>query len=221
MAEGFAYRYPAGRLLIFARAPVPGQVKTRLAAGVGMQQATALYERLLRATVATARATRLAPVELHVAGDSRHPVLDELTRDAVRLVTQRGADLGERMFNALRDSLHSADFAVLIGSDCPAMTGDYLAQACERLYTGNDVVLGPAEDGGYVLIGASRCDAGLFTDMPWSTDRVMQETRQRLQLLGRQYTELETLWDLDNAEDLARWQAEEQPAINDCGARDL
>lgn len=208
------YRYPAGRLLIFARAPVPGQVKSRLAAGVGMHQAAALYEQLLRATVATARAARLAPVELYVAGDSKHLVLGELARDAVRLVAQRGNDLGERMFNALHDSLRSADFAVLIGSDCPAMTEDYLAQACERLCAGNEVVLGPAEDGGYVLIGTSCSDADLFTDMPWGTDRVMQETRQRLQLLGRHCTELETLWDLDTAEDLARWQAEARSAAN-------
>ncbi|HHJ17142.1 MAG TPA: glycosyltransferase [Gammaproteobacteria bacterium] len=214
MTRDSLYRYPAGRLLVFARAPVPGQVKTRLGAEVGMQQAADFYVQMLRATVATALAARLAPVELHVAGDSRHPLLGELARDTARLITQTGDDLGERMCNALHGSLQHADFAVLIGSDCPVMSGDYLTRACERLDAGDEVVLGPAEDGGYVLVGARRCDPELFTDMPWSTDRVMPETRLRLQALDRQYTELETLWDLDTAEDLARWQAEARPAAN-------
>ena len=88
------------------------------------------------------------------------------------------------------------------------MTADYLQRACRQLDAGSAVVLGPAEDGGYILIGARTCDERLFTDIPWSSDRVLQLTRARLQALKLPYTELDTLWDLDRLEDLRRWQRE-------------
>ena len=198
---------------MFAKAPVPGEVKTRLAAHIGKQAAVVLYEQLLRDTVGLALGTGLAPVELHVASQTSHPLFMSLNDgQPLEIRLQKGADLGQRMYHALQTTLRTARFALLIGTDCPAMTADYLQRACRQLDAGSAVVLGPAEDGGYILIGARTCDERLFTDIPWSSDRVLQLTRARLQALKLPYTELDTLWDLDRLEDLTRWRT----AASDC-----
>jgi hypothetical protein len=84
------------------------------------------------------------------------------------------------------------------------MTADYLARAFALLDGGADAVVGPAEDGGYVLLGLRRMDKRLFEDMAWGTDRVLDQTRERLAVLGWRWQELETLWDVDRPEDLER-----------------
>ena len=187
---------------------MPGEVKTRLANRIGDGAAAALYEELVRHALGVAVASRLAPVELHVASQTQHPFFRALAaRHALtRIESQQGEDLGERMCNALRSALYTADFAVLIGTDCPAMTADYLREACEILDAGKVVVVGPAEDGGYVLIGARTPEECLFADIPWGSERVLQLTRERLRALKLRYAELATLWDVDSFEDLRRWQ---------------
>ena len=191
---------------MFAKAPLVGQVKTRLASGIGDRAAVALYEQLVRDTVTTAVQEKLAPVTLYAG--STHPLFVALGDEHdIAIKIQQGANLGLRMHNAIQSELEQADFVVLIGTDCPVMTADYLDQACRELCAGTGFVFGPAEDGGYVLIGARSAEKKLFTDMRWSTSQVMQHTRERLRLLNRQYAELETLWDLDTPEDLERWQA--------------
>jgi rSAM/selenodomain-associated transferase 1 len=191
--------------MVFARAPVPGQVKTRLAAAIGDRQAAAVHETLLRDTVAAAAAARLAPLELHVASD--HAVFEALSKRygaGVRL--QTGVDLGERMYNALETAVGGGRSAVLIGSDCPVLNADYLLRAFAVLEDGDDAVLGPVEDGGYVLIGLRRCDERLFSGIAWSTAQVSAVTRRRLDRLGFSYRELDTLWDIDDVDDYLRWQ---------------
>jgi len=194
---------------VFAKAPVPGQVKTRLADGIGSEEAAVLYRQLLEQTVARAVASGLAPVELQVTPDKRHPSFTTLAdRYAIPITLQTGGDLGQRMAAALRSALQDSDFVLLIGTDCPAMDEDYLLAACELLDKGADAVVGPAEDGGYVLIGLRRFDARLFNDIPWSSGQVMDTTRERLRSLGWRWEELPALWDLDRPEDLLRWQRE-------------
>ena len=184
MDDSAAYRYPAGRILVFAKAPLAGQVKTRLASEIGHKAAATLYGQLVRDTVTTSVEARLAPVILYTG--SSHPLFTALGDEhGIAIRTQQGADLGLRMHKAIQDELEQADFVVLIGTDCPAMSGDYLDQACQELHAGTEFVLGPAEDGGYVLIGARSAEKKLFTDMRWSTCKVMQHTRERLQLLNR------------------------------------
>ncbi|GMQ84054.1 MAG: TIGR04282 family arsenosugar biosynthesis glycosyltransferase [Gammaproteobacteria bacterium] len=212
MSNEPVYRYPAGRILVFAKAPLPGRVKTRLASGIGDRAAATLYEQLVRDTATTAVQARLAPVILYVG--SSHPLFVALGDEyGIAIKTQQGADLGLRMYSAIQDELEQADFVVLIGTDCPAMTADYLDQACGKLCAGTEFVFGPAEDGGYVLIGARSAVQQLFTDMRWSTSQVMQHTRERLRLLDRRHAELDTLWDLDTPEDLERWQTVTRSAI--------
>ena len=202
------YRYPEGRILVFARAPVAGRVKTRLAAVVGTGRAAALYRSWLRTTVERAVTARLAPVELWTTPAVGHPYFAELMTDYdLRVRPQGDGDLGRRMERALRLALEEASFAILIGSDCPLMDGDYLEAACARLQDGMEMVIGPAEDGGYVLLGARRCETALFRDMPWGSERVLAHTRKRLLALGCRWAELDALWDIDTAEDLRRWEA--------------
>jgi len=137
-------------------------------------------------------------------------ILSLLDGRTVTARAQRGADLGQRMYAALQRALRDAEFALLIGTDCPVMTGDYLDQACRQLQTGKDLVVGPAEDGGYVLIGARHGYSELFESIPWGTAEVLQATRERAQSLGLRYAELAVLWDLDTPADLARWRTQQR-----------
>lgn len=201
-------RYPAARLLVFARAPVAGAVKTRLAAGIGAAAAARLYRQLLRGTLEMAHAAGLAPLELHVAPDTGHPFIRSLARRlSLDLRRQRGADLGQRMHHALQEALADSQFAVLIGSDCAVMDADYLDQACRALQAGSELVIGPAEDGGYLLIGVRRCCPELFESIPWGSAGVLGATRERARTLGLRYAELDALWDIDTPADLQRWRA--------------
>ena len=124
------------------------------------------------------------------------------SRFGMALRKQQGTGLGARMHHALGEALETASHAVLIGTDCPELDADYLADAITAL-TEHDAVLGPVADGGYVLIGLKRADHRLFYDIPWSTDRVLDLTRSRLTELDWRWAELPTLRDLDRPSDLA------------------
>jgi rSAM/selenodomain-associated transferase 1 len=117
---------------------------------------------------------------------------------------QVGNNLGMRMYHALSITLSQAEFALLIGCDCPALDSAYLTRACDLLAGDVSLVLGPAEDGGYVLIGARRAARRLFEGIEWGTHRVLDQTRARLRSLGWRWGELEAMWDIDRPADLAR-----------------
>lgn len=193
--------YPDARLLIFAKAPVPGEVKTRLVPALGAPAAAELHARLARRAIETAVSAGVAPVELWCSPDDAHPFFRAF---ALPRRVQGGRDLGERMAQALDATLAESRFAILIGTDCPVLTGEYLREAAERLAQGEDAVLGPAEDGGYVLIGLRRRDPRLFEDIAWGTPQVLDATRARLAERGFRWHELRCLWDVDRAEDLKR-----------------
>ena len=107
----------------------------------------------------------------------------------------------------MSDTLTRCASAVLVGSDCPVMRADYVQRALAALEAGVQTVLGPAEDGGYVLLGLGRIEGTLFCGIPWSTERVLQATRQHLLASACGWAELEPLWDIDCLEDYRRWQA--------------
>jgi len=109
-----------------------------------------------------------------------------------------------RMQEAFESVLARAWRAILVGSDIPALSAQYLRDAERALAGGDDVVIGPAEDGGYVLVGLSRCDAGLFREIPWGGPRVLPETRLRIAALRWRLSELSALWDVDRPDDLQR-----------------
>ena len=211
LARRYAAR-PARRLpvlQVFAKDPVPGAVKTRLAATIGSAAAAHLYgelvERTLRVAVAARAAGVVCDVELWCEPDERRPAFAAWRAQyRLTLQTQSDGDLGARMHRALASSLARGTPALLIGTDCPVLDVRYLERAAKSLDDG-DVVLGPAEDGGYVLVGLAR-DVDVFSGVAWSTPDVMAATRAKLEALGVAWRELPPLWDLDTPDDLARYR---------------
>jgi hypothetical protein len=178
------------RIIVFAKAPIPGEAKTRLIPALGAAGAARLHARLVDRALATACAAGLGAVELCCAPDSAHPFFaDRAARFGVRLTEQGAGDLGARMQRALAAALP----AVLIGSDCPAMTPEYLLEANRALAAGHDAVLGPA-----------RSHPEAFTGIGWGGPDVMVQQRARFRDIGWRWSELPTLWDVDRPEDLAR-----------------
>ena len=200
-------QFPDTRILIFAKAPEPGYVKTRLIPALGAEGAALLYTRLLQQTIESVMAADLSSVQLWCAPDSTHAFFQQLASQYdLRLCDQSGADLGERMRRAADWALKESAAVLLIGADCPLLSGAHLAQALQWLMDGEDAVLGPAEDGGYVLLGLRQSSAVLFEDMPWGGEQVLEITRGRLAGSGWCWQELEPLWDIDRPVDFERWQ---------------
>ena len=193
-------------LIVFARAPVPGKAKTRLAAAIGAEAAARLHARLVERAVATAVAARAGAVELHCAPDARHPFFARLAaRYGVALRAQGRGEVGARMHRALARALRgAAAAAVLVGCDCPVLRASDLRRALRELRAGADAVFAPAEDGGYVLVGLRRSAPQLFSGIEWGSARVMSATRERLRELGWSWRELRQVWDVDRPEDYER-----------------
>jgi uncharacterized protein len=173
-------------VLVFARAAVPGRVKTRLVPRLGEWRAARLHARLTRHALCIAQAAACGPVELFDTSK------------------QRGADLGERMHRALAGALRRHRGAIVIGADCPALRPRDLRRAARWLAGGCDVVLAPAEDGGYALIAAKRVSPLLFSGIAWGGDDVYEATVRKLISLGYRWQALGRVWDVDRPEDLER-----------------
>ena len=192
--------------MVFAKAPTPGRVKTRLIPALGASGAASLQRQLIERTLRTAAAAGLGAIELWCAPGVDDPFFAACAAEHhVKLSAQGEGDLGVRMARALATAPEGGVSVLLVGCDCPALTPDYLREAAAALAAGDEAVFGPAEDGGYVLIGAARRPAArLFEDIPWGTAAVMRETRRRLAQGRWRWRELAPLWDLDRPEDLLR-----------------
>jgi rSAM/selenodomain-associated transferase 1 len=189
---------------VFAKAPVPGRVKTRIAAAIGHERAAHLHERLVERALATAREARLDGVELWCDPDADDAFFQRCAHaHGAELHGQRGADLGARMAHAFESAHTRGRKLVLIGADCPALEPTDLRDAAGALAS-HDAVFAPAQDGGYVLVALARPCAALFDGVPWGEDTVMQRTRERAAAAGVRVKELRTLWDVDRPEDLER-----------------
>ena len=190
---------------MFAKAPLPGRVKTRLVPLLGKQRATRLHARMVEGTLRLAAQARFARVELHCAPHAHHPVFAALARRySLTLRAQGRGDLGARMLRACRRMLRTEKAVVLIGTDCPVLRVADLRAAARALQGGADAVLSPSEDGEYALIGLRRVSPRLFSGLEWGSDSVLQQTRTRLRELGWRWRELRTVWDVDRPEDYAR-----------------
>jgi rSAM/selenodomain-associated transferase 1 len=195
-------------VIVFARAPVAGRAKTRLAARIGGPRAARLQARLTVQALRTAAAARCGPVELHCAPSRGHAFFRYCARKFdVRLESQRGADLGGRMYRALARALRRHRGAILIGTDCPALRPGDLRRAARLLAGGSDVVLAPAEDGGYALVACRRVAPRLFHAIAWGGPEVFRTTVERLAQLGWRSRTLRTVWDVDRPADLERLAA--------------
>lgn len=195
-------------LIIFSKAPVAGEVKTRLIPDLGGAAAAELYKDLVTSTLKTAGQTNIPAIQLWCAPVIEHPFFNDCTKNFdITLHRQEGDNLGERMYHALSTALDNYSHALLIGCDCPQLSAADLTLANNKLVEACDVVLGPAEDGGYYLIGAKSPHQQLFTDMDWGSGTVLSKTRECLKKLDLQYFELEEKWDLDRPEDLFRYRS--------------
>lgn len=193
-------------LIQFARAPRPGFVKTRMQPMLSPHQAASLHRQLVLWTNRTLVSCGLGPVQLWVSADAGSAVFRSCLRggtSAIRL--QQGADLGERMYHALSQGLQNYRKVILVGSDCPALDKEYLSAALAALDR-RELVLGAAEDGGYVLIGARRVRPELFAGVSWGQATVFAQTRRRIERAGMSWQALPALQDIDRPEDLPAWE---------------
>lgn len=193
---------PTTAIMIFARAPVPGQVKTRLIPALGEKGAAELHARLLEQTLNTVTQLENVAIQLYCQPDTQHPLFRRAgDRTTLSLHPQQGNDLGERMSNAFADHLPCYPKVLVIGCDCPAFTPEDLRAAIETL-DDQDAVIVPAHDGGYVLLGLKAFSPLIFSDIDWSTERVFEQTARQLDAAGLQWIALEPKQDIDRPEDL-------------------
>lgn len=195
---------PDVQIAILAKAPIAGLAKTRLTPAIGAEGAARLQATLTDHTVRTALEANIGAVHLWCAPDNEHPHFRRIQLNyQIPCLNQVEGDLGVRMLAAFTQHCTSGP-VVLIGTDCPALDAEHLCDAARVLTDGHDAVFQPAEDGGYVLIGLRHPCPPLFENMPWSTQEVMTQTRQRASRQGLRWAELPMLWDVDEPPDLER-----------------
>ncbi|MDO8271162.1 MAG: TIGR04282 family arsenosugar biosynthesis glycosyltransferase [Gammaproteobacteria bacterium] len=228
------YEFSSSVLAVFAKEPRLGEVKTRLQPLLGAERALTLHEALIRYVFGNLQSARLCPAELWVASSPFSSVNQDVHEVFLSLCNERnihlqaGTNLGTRMRHAVEHAWSRAESVILVGADCPSVDASYLRQALTLLEGGESVVIGPADDGGYVLLGfrkgscnAALCDAlfgaaasgtGLLgglpaevpDELPWGTERVLDVTRDRLRRAELTWVELAPRWDVDRPEDLPR-----------------
>lgn len=194
------------RILIFAKAPVPGKVKTRLIPALGEEGAARIAHEMLIDTVAEAVAAGLGPPELCGDPDPTNQAWDGLRPGGyLRLSAQGEGDLGTRLEQAAQRTLLGGEKVLLIGTDCPGLDAERLAEAARRL-DDHEAIIYPAEDGGYVLLGLARHDPSIFSGIVWSGATVAVDTIARIRALGWSIHIGETLRDIDEPADLIAWE---------------
>uniref|UniRef100_A0A7S1T617 Glycosyltransferase n=1 Tax=Compsopogon caeruleus TaxID=31354 RepID=A0A7S1T617_9RHOD len=216
-------------LLIFTKYPTPGFAKTRLIPLLGpdgaAQVSRAMTERICRAArrfrqQAQEQGNGLSPRDIHVRvcyvvretdltsnGSAKHEIMKQWLGQDLEYVEQRGESLGERLRQAFADVEERSDQIIVVGSDIPGVSVEILTEACSAISHMADVVLGPAADGGYYLLGLRRSsfDLDLFTDISWSTEKVLEQTVSRIEKHSKILHRLETLVDIDRPEDYPVW----------------
>lgn len=193
-------------LIIFVRNPERGKVKTRLAATLGEDKALKIYRELLRHTL---QITKNAKVEKYVFYAGAIPQNDAWKENGFHQLLQKEADLGEKMQQAFETVLKQHSKAVIIGSDCPELTEEIIQDAFAALEN-HDVTIGPANDGGYYLLGMKKIFSEFFRNKRWSTEEVYAKTLKDFSALHLSYYELPALIDIDTEED---WEAVQQKNI--------
>lgn len=207
------YQHQDVLFIQFAKSPRAGEVKTRLIPGLGAEGACQLHTVLVAHVLEQLLGSRLAPVALY-SDQPDSPALGEICKpifarhdEQLMLCAQHGEQLGERMANAFLHHLTAGELpaskVILVGSDCPGLDNEYLQLAIAALDKGVDLVFGPAEDGGYVLIGMSRHHPQVFEDIDWGSDQVLTQSLARVEREGLTATLLPPRADIDRVEDLA------------------
>jgi rSAM/selenodomain-associated transferase 1 len=201
---------PASVLVMqFAKWPEAGRVKTRLMPELGAEGAMDAHVRLSLAVLENLVASGydvqfLWDRPLDAAPSAALPIIERLETHGVGHAWQQGGVLGERMTGALESGLEKAAKAMIVGSDCPSVDADYVRLAVSAL-DDVDVVLGPSDDGGYVLIGARKLAPQMLADVAWGTDKALEQTCERLTKAGLSFAVLPEKWDVDEPADWRRF----------------
>lgn len=192
-----------GAIIIFAKAPVPGQVKTRLCPPLTPDEAASLHGSMVMDAVEHTRPLREFDIYLACTPSMDHPFFQTLAaRHRLQLIEQVGDDLGQRMDHALTTILNRGyKYALLVGADIPNLSGHTYKQAIDMLQS-KDVVFGPTKDGGYYLVGMKIPNPELFANISWSTDRVLSQSQAQAEKLGLAMSLLEPEHDIDTFDDL-------------------
>lgn len=205
------FSHPDYCIIQFSKSPASPQVKTRLSPQLTLRQRHRLHHAMTRYICETAVTAKLCSVRLWVGGNLHHPDLAALSRDLkIPRYQQQGRDLGTRMYHAAEQTLADFSGVLIIGSDCPFIDATYLQQAILTL-ADKDAVLGPATDGGYVLLGLRRLALDLFQGMPWGEETVLFETKARFDKMGWSYRLLPAQEDIDRPEDLGLLASRDLP----------
>jgi hypothetical protein len=187
-------------IMLFARTPVVGQVKTRLIPHLGAQRACRLHRSMLEFGLQQLQQTQADELQLWLSDESR--ALDSIIPQGLSRHRQQGADLGSKMAYGFAYNFTRGSGAVIVaGSDCPQLVASHYHRALLALEH-HDAVIIPALDGGYVLLGLRRFEASLFTDIPWGQASVYQKTTDKLVAMDWRWCALEPLADIDRPEDL-------------------
>ena len=211
-------KYSDTVVLLFAKAPVSGKVNTRLIPAIGVDLATQLQSDLIHQRLSLLSQSQLCHVVLYCLPDTHHAFFKACAEHyPVTLKSQDGINLGERMGNAIESELRTFKQVIVIGTDAPSLDIGGIEEAILALRNNadesnadqsNDVVLVPAIDGGYVLIGMRHYHKALFLTVPWGTERVLVKTRANGVAAGLKMVELDECWDIDRPEDYARYVQE-------------
>ena len=209
-------------LIIFLKYPEPGKVKTRLAKDIGDEKACAIYKLLAENVIKNILTKNPGTYDVHVfftPADREteirtwlKPILNDNQGIKTQFRTQAGSDLGERMSNAFKEILQEKGCkkCIIVGTDCPEIDTTLIENAFDVLKE-KDIIIGPCKDGGYYLLGMSRpvpvsfkqgIVPDLFVDIDWSTDRVFEQTMEKVQKNNLSCSILKTLVDIDTIEDL-------------------
>jgi rSAM/selenodomain-associated transferase 1 len=200
----------AERLLVFTRYPVPGRTKSRLIPALGEEGAATLQRQMTEHVLSRVRkfvASRSVSVEIRFEGGAKDLLIEWLGSD-FPIRSQGEGNLGARMERAFRSAFEEGvERVVAVGTDCPGLSAKLMGKAFEAL-TSSEVVVGPAEDGGYYLIGLRKPVPELFSSIPWGTGEVLLRTLSVAKGLGLSVVLLEPRQDVDRPEDLGVWQRE-------------
>lgn len=203
-------------LQLFMKAPVPGQVKTRLCPPLSYEQAAHIHEQLCLQLCDALASIPSVVTEIWVGraddGDEEvhnasawHPFFTTLqTRYGLSLYRQCKGNLGVRMHDALQNGLNRAERVVIVGGDCLSVDAAYVGEALNALDSPASVVLGPADDGGYVLVGARQCRPGMFENVMWGSEQAFLQTLNNFARLNYGVKLLMPRWDIDTYQDLQR-----------------
>jgi rSAM/selenodomain-associated transferase 1 len=192
------------RLVIFAKYPKAGQVKTRLIPAIGVEGSVQLARLMLRHTLDQAQQSQVGEIELCVSPDPKHDDWQDIYLPQQIYLTDQGeGDLGQRLTRAAQRVVEQGKAVVFIGTDCPALLSSMLQEVAIHLVK-YDAVMIPASDGGYVLLALNQFDDSIFTDIQWSTDSVASDTLTKIKALGWSVALLPVLHDIDEPEDLVK-----------------